>query len=255
MMKIRTLIIDDEYLNRDLISKLIQRTSANFEVIGEAENIDDAFDLIIERNPDLIFLDIKMPGGNGFELLKRFENPAFEVVFITGFDEYALQAFEFNALDYVLKPVDTIKLKVTLNKVYNRITSKLSIINNFKEILDIYNTNNYLISKIPIHYKDKVELIEIKEILSIEADAGYTIFKISNDSEYTSAKQFSCFEFIIEKFPNFIKINKGTYINLNFLKNYSKGESCLIQLKNEHYYEVSRRKKTEILSFLEKEYT
>ncbi len=252
MKKIKTLVIDDEHLNRDVITKLVHKLDANFEIIADADNIDDAYELIAKHSPDLVFLDIKMPGGNGFDLLKRFTNPEFEVVFITGFDEYALQAFEFNALDYVLKPIDSVKLKNTLDKVYNRITSKLSITNNLKEILSVYNSEDYLISKIPIHHRDKVELINIKEILSLTAYEGYTMFKMLCNSEYISSKQFSSFEFIINKFPNFIKINKGTYVNLNFLKNYTKGDTCFIELTNNLSYEVSRRKKTEILVVLEK---
>ena len=253
MMKIKTLIIDDEFLNRDLISKLIQKMDINFEIVADAENIDDAYDLIQKHNPDLIFLDIKMPGGNGFELLQRFVKPTFEVVFITGFDEYALQAFEFNALDYILKPIDTDKLKKTLEKVRGRISSKLSLINNLNEIISIYNTENQLISKIPVHHNDKVVLINMVDIISIEADQGYTVFKVMGDEEYISAKQFFSFEFIFEKHSFFIKINKGVYINMNFLKNYSKREPCFVELVNNQSFEISRRKKTEILAILDRE--
>lgn len=252
MMRIKTLVIDDEYLNRDLIIKLIQKLNNNFDIIGDAENIDDAFDLIQKHNPDLIFLDIKMPGGSGFDLLSRFKDVNFEVVFVTGFDEYAIQAFEFNALDYVLKPIDTIKLKATLDKVFYRISSKLSIVNNFKEILSVYNPDSHFISKIPIHKNDIVELIDVSEIVSIEANEGYTIFKTFSKGNYTSAKQLSSFEFIIEKNKSFVKINKGVFINLNYLESYSKSNFCIIKLKNDDLYEVSRRKKTEILSILDK---
>lgn len=251
-MMIRTVIIDDEYLNRDLISKLIHKLNEKFDIIGTAENIDDGFNLIAKHNPDLIFLDIKMPGGNGFELLKRFKNPKFEVVFITGFDEYALQAFDFNALDYVLKPIDTFKLSNTLDKVYNRISNKSSLTSQLKEILRNYDGESYIISKIPIHHGDKVELIDITDIITIEADKGYTVFNTVNSCEFISSKQFSTFEFIVEKHRYFVKINKGLYINTKFIKNYSKGETCFITLKNDKFFEVSRRKKTKILSLLER---
>jgi two-component system LytT family response regulator len=250
-MKVRTIIIDDEYSSRDLIVKLIQKLNINFEIIGTAENIDMGFDIISKEQPDLVFLDIKMPGGNGFQLLNRFEKPNFEVVFITGFDEYALQAFAFNALDYVLKPIDTTKLNITLNKVYERITSKLSIVNNFREIINIYNVDNHLISKIPVHHNDKVELLDIKEIISVEANEGCTVFRVSNNSEFVSSKQLSTFEFIFDKYSFFVRINKSTYVNTDFIRNYSKGSDCFIQMKNNQYYEVSRRKKTEILKILE----
>ena len=251
-MTIKTIIIDDEYLNRDLISKLVCNLNENFEIIATAENIDDAFSLITKHQPDLIFLDIKMPGGNGFELLKRFDKPKFEVVFITGFDEYALQAFDFNALDYVLKPIDTVKLANTLDRVYDRINSKLSLASQLKDILNVYDGDNYIISKIPIHHRDRVELIDVNDIFSIEADKGYTIFNTTNDGEFISARQFSSFEFIFEKHRNFVKVNRGVYLNTNFIKNYSKGEPCIITLRNSQSFEVSRRKKTEILSLLER---
>jgi len=250
-MKIRTIVIDDEYLNREVISILVKNANVNFEIVGQAENIDEAYRLISECKPDLIFLDIKMPGGNGFELLSRFDNPNFEVVFITGFDEYALQAFNFNALDYVLKPIDTDKLKNTLRKVYTRINSKISIDNNLKDVLAMYSVDNHFISKIPVHCHDKVELLEIANILSIKAVEGCTVFKILNSNELVSSKQFSSFEFLLGKFSYFIKIAKGVYINVNYIKNYSKGTECTITMKNNDTYEVSRRKKSEILSLLE----
>lgn len=252
MKKIKSVVIDDEYLNRDLITKLINRLDPNFEIIGEADNIGSGFDLITECNPDLVFLDIKMPGGNGFELLKRFEKPNFEVVFITGFDEYALQAFEYNALDYILKPIDTDKLKNTLEKVYKRISSKLVIPNNLKEILDSYNNDYTSITKIPIHYKDKVVLVEVSDIISVQATDGYTVFKTKNQEEFMSSKQLSSFEFIINNYSNFCRLNKSAYINLNFIKSYTKGLICMVTLTNDVVFEVSRRKKTEILELLER---
>lgn len=250
MKRIKSIIIEDEYLNRDLIKKLVNRINPNFEIIGEAENIDSGFDLIKECNPDLVFLDIKMPGGNGFELLKRFEKQNFEVVFITGFDEYALQAFEYNVLDYVLKPIDSQKLKNTLEKVYNRISSKLSLVTNLKEILDTYNADCTSIAKIPIHYKDKVVLLDISDIISVQTADGYTIFKTKNREEFMSSKQLSSFEFIINNYSNFCRVNKSSYINLNFIKSYTKGLICMITLTNDFVFEVSRRKKTEILELL-----
>src|SRR4051812_15578953 len=141
MEKIRAIVIDDEYLNRDLITKFIQSLDPNYDIIANASDIDSAFELINFHRPDLIFLDIKMPGGNGFELLERFDKPFFEVVFITGFDEYAIKAFEHNAVDYILKPIDADKLKQMLQKVYERIAAKLSVSTYLKEIISAYNVD------------------------------------------------------------------------------------------------------------------
>ncbi|MBI3519887.1 MAG: response regulator transcription factor [Bacteroidetes bacterium] len=250
-MKIKTLIIDDERLNRDLISVLVTRVSNNFDIVGLVENIDQAYDLIIMSNPDLLLLDIKMPGGNGFELLQRFEKPTFEVVFVTGFDEYAIRAFEFNALDYILKPIDSNKFRSTLDKVYNRIIDKKQSINNFKEILDVYNVDYSRISKIPIHFKGNVILLDIHDLVSIQSNGGYTLFKTIHNDEYLSSKQFFSFEFIFDSVREFCKINKGTFINLSYLKSYTKSNICQVTMADNSVFEVSRRKKTEILSLLE----
>ncbi len=252
MKTIKTVVIDDELNNRDLITKLVHKIHSDFQIIGDAENIEEGFELINRVKPDLVFLDIKMPGGSGFDLLRKFENPDFEVVFVTGFDEYAIQAFEFNALDYVLKPIDTVKLTVTLNKVQKRIYSKFSITNNLKNILQSYNVDNTKISKIPIHVKDKVVLLNLTDITSIHAEDGCTVFNMLDSMKFISAKQLSDFEFIIDNSPNFIRLNKSTYINLNFVKSYTKGQICMVTLVNGHVFEASRRKKTEILAFLDR---
>lgn len=252
MKTIKAVVIDDELNNRDLITKLVHKTHGDFQIIGDAENIEEGFELINAVNPDLVFLDIKMPGGSGFDLLRKFENPDFEVVFVTGFDEYAIQAFEFNALDYVLKPIDTVKLTATLNKVQKRIYSKLSIANNLKEILQTYGVDNTKMSKIPIHVKDKVVLLNLNDIISMESENGCTSFNMLDSVKYISAKQFSDFEFIIDSCPNFIRLNKSVYINQNFVKSYTKGQICMVTLVDGHVFEASRRKKTEILAFLDR---
>lgn len=250
MNKINAIVIDDEFLNRNLITQLVVKTNENFNIITSAEDIDEAYKLINEHKPDVIFLDIKMPKGSGFDLLKKFNKPEFEVVFVTGFDQYAIQAFEFNALDYILKPIDITKLKVTLERIQTRFYDKISIPSNLKNFLNTYDDNGIVISKIPIHYKDKVILIDLKEIISIETNVGYTKFNIINSKSQLSSKQLSSFEFIIDSYKNFIRINKGVYINSNFIKNYSKGPICIISLIDGSSFEVSRRKKSEILEVI-----
>jgi len=250
MNKIKTVIIDDEYHSRDLIKLLINKININFEVIGQAESVESGIKLIETINPSVVFLDIKMSDGSGFDLLNQLKFKSFEVVFITGFDEYALKAFEFNALDYVLKPIDSEKFENTLNRVYNRVKSNLLSFEKLDETLSIYDETKYLIEKIPVHVKDRVELLNIVDIYSIQSDDGCTIFTNSDNLKYVSSKQLSAFEFILEKFEFMLRINRSTYINIKHIKSYSKGEPCIVQLYNNCTFEVSRRKKGEILSVL-----
>jgi two-component system LytT family response regulator len=251
MKWINSIVVDDEYLNRELITSLIESADINFKVIAKASNIDMAFDLIKEHKPDVIFLDIKMPNGSGFDLLRRFEKYDFEVVFITGYDEYAIQAFDFNALDYILKPIDSDKLIRTLKKVIDRLNDKVLIKFDFKELIDSYNVESNEINKIPIHANNKVFLLNVNDIISLTTVNGYSIFKTINNEEWVSSKQFSSFEFIFDSNIFFCKINKGIYININFIKSYSKGKFCEVTMKDSSIYGISRRKKAEILKILD----
>ena len=112
----RTLIVDDERLARNELKRLLEPYT-KIEIVGEAANAEEALKLIEEQQPELLFLDIQMPGKNGFELLSSIEGKSPEVIFTTAFDEYAIKAFEFNALDYLLKPIDTERLKETIHRI------------------------------------------------------------------------------------------------------------------------------------------
>lgn len=251
MSEIKTLVVDDEFSNRNLVKALISGLKTDFKVVGEAGSVDDAFRQINKLTPDLVLLDIKMPGETGFDLLKRFDPPPFEVVFITGFDEYAIQAFECHALDYILKPIDSHKFDKAMEKIRHRMDHRMSNLDNLKRILSSYRSDDAIITRIPVHHKGTVVLLEMSELDYIKAANGCTVFTTTRNEEYIAAKKLSEFEFIIQRFPNFVHINRGTYININSIKSYSKGVDCFITLKNDVVFEISRRKKSEILALLQ----
>ncbi len=124
MNNIKAVIVDDEFLNRELLNLLIERFSPEIKVLAIAGNLGEARQAIKEHQPDLVFLDIKMPDGNGFDLLAEFKNKNFEVVFVTGFDQYSERAFKMQAFDYIIKPIDIEKLDETLQKVCAKIREK-----------------------------------------------------------------------------------------------------------------------------------
>src|SRR5687768_7139768 len=117
MSDIRTVVVDDEYFNRELIKLLVSRASPDIIISGEAGNLKEAVILINAVDPDVVFLDIKMPDGSGFDLLKRFPNQRFKAIFVTGFDDFVIKAIEAKAFDYILKPIDTDKFQSTVEKV------------------------------------------------------------------------------------------------------------------------------------------
>jgi two-component system LytT family response regulator len=248
--KIKTVVVDDELSNIGVIVRFISELNSSFEIRGVAVNINSAYSQINEIKPDVVFLDIKMPGGSGFNLLEKFDKIDFEVVFISGFDSYAIKAFEFNALDYVLKPIDRDKFSKTLQKVQNKIEKKGIRSEDLQVILKSYDLNELVIAKIPIHVGNNVFLLSIEKIICIKSGEGCTTFSMITGDRYTSSKQLADFEFILENHPHLVRVNKSIYVNVNFISSYSKGLNCFLTMKDGTEIEISRRKKGEILELI-----
>lgn len=243
-------MIDDEYLNRKLIAMMVTKLNSDFVISGEAENIRDGLKLITELKPEVVFLDIKMPDGSGFELLRKIPEITFEVVFITGFDEYALLAFEFNAIDYVLKPIDMTRLQLTLDKVSKSVKMRLTNPIDLKQVLLSGEVKEQIIAKIPVHHNNKVVLINAAEILYMQSSGGGTDLITQTNERFTSSRRLNDFEVTLRNFKNFLRVRKNIFINVNYVSSYSKGFSCYIIMANGMKIEIPRRKKSEILDLL-----
>lgn len=245
MKPLTALIIDDEEHNRNNLKILLNKHCPDINIIGDARSVDEAFTMINVHKPKMIFLDVMMPEKSGFDLLKLFNKLDFEVIFVSAFNEYAVTAFEYNALGYILKPIDYNKLVVTVNKAVLRI----ELANSNNEVLQFIKTldpQTNSIAKIPIHHNDKVVLLDIAEVVSIESIEG--VCHITTLSKrHLSSKELKIFEGLLKNAGNFERINKSTLINLDHLQSYEKGETCVLQMINNNKFEVSRRKKTEIL--------
>lgn len=243
---INAIIIDDEAHNRDVLKTLLNKYCPMINVIDECGNANEAFDKIKELQPQLIFLDIKMPGKSGFDLLKMFSRIDFEVIFVSSFNEYAITAFEFNALGYILKPIDYSKLIITVDKAIFKIVSNEKS-NNVFHFIKTLDDKQDVINKISVHNKDKVILLNINNIVSVEAKGGTCEIKLDDGKSYYSSKELKLFEEILENAGYFIRINKSVIINTDYIVSYSKGDICNLEMQNNIFYEVSRRKKSEVL--------
>lgn len=251
MKRIKSIIIDDEIANRTMLDILLKKHCPSIEIIGAAESAQEGYKLIQETEPDLVFLDIKMPVKSGFDLLRMFDQINFNVIFVTAYDQYAIQAFEFNAIDYILKPIDYVKLITSVNKVENNIK-----LNNDNVIHFIHSVDekSQLIKNIFLHQHDKVHVVNINEICYIQASRNYSEIITDSNQKLVSAKTLSDFEELLNPFPSFLRINKSILININYIKGYSKGTVCFISIKNnDQEMEVARRKKAEIIHFLKKQ--
>ena len=246
MNQVKAIIIDDEEHNRNVLKTLLAKHCKGVDIIGEANSADEGFNKIKALQPQLIFLDIKMPTKSGFDLLKLFDEINFEVIFVSAFNEYAITAFEFNALGYILKPIDFSKLVNVVDKAILKINSSEKSADVFQFIKTLEDKND-LISKIPVHNNEKVILLNINELISVEAQIDICELKVLDKKQYYSSKDLKLFEDMLEKIGDFIRINKSVIINVNHIKAYSKGEICVIEMINGCQFEVSRRKKTEVL--------
>lgn len=249
--KIRTVVIDDEASNRSLITKLVSKLNKRYEIVGEAADVQEAYNLINKLQPELVLLDIKMPSGSGFDLLQKFDKINFEVVFISGFDTYALKAFEFNALDYVLKPINPIKFSRTLDKILVRLDSSIPD-SNLTNVLRSYDTEKLTMAKVPVHNGNQVVLIDLSEIVYVMSEDKCVYFKLRSSERFSSSKELSDFSFIFENYPFLVKVSKSIYVNLNYVTAYSKGTTCFLTMSDKTTIEIPRRKKTEILELLKK---
>jgi len=246
---ITALIVDDEIHSRNVLKKLLGRYFQEIQIVAEAKNVDEAHELILKKNPQLVFLDVKMPEKTGFDLLQLFESINFEVIFISAFNEYAVTAFEFNALGYVLKPIDFNKLILTVNKAMAKIRSNAKN-TELTQFMSTLEPDTHHVKKIALHHNEKVVFVDISEIVSIQSQSGICEIKLMDRKHYYSTRDLKLFEDLLKKNGNFLRISKNCVLNLDFIKAYQKGEVCILEMSDGSEFEVSRRKKTEIISRL-----
>ncbi|MCW3071268.1 MAG: two component transcriptional regulator, LytTR family [Bacteroidetes bacterium] len=246
MTKIRCIIVDDEEGNRSVLSRYLEKYCPEIEKLAEAASADEAFRLINETKPELVFLDIKMPSKSGFDLLRMFSKIDFDVIFISGFDEFAIQAFDFNAIDYILKPIDYQKLISSVKRAKERIELK-SKQQNILHLVHSIDEKQELVKKMTLHHQGKVHFVDVQDIMQLEAIRGYCEITTSRGMKFVSTKTLKEHEDLLLNIPFFVRVNKSVIVNILHISSYSKGELCILTLKDKTEVEVSRRKKTEIL--------
>lgn len=243
------LIIDDENRSIETLSKIILTYCENrLEILGIANNIEEAYPLILNKKPDIVFLDIEMPFGSGFDLLERFDSINFQVIFTTGFDQYAITAIKFSALDYLLKPINIQEVKDAVEKAIKNIASN-DITNNFKILLESLKMPKNTSNKIPLPVLNGLELVQIDQIVYCEADEDYTHVFLKDGSKKVVTKSIKDFEEHLTSY-GFFRIHHSFLINKTYIKKYTKGEGGTVMTELDIEIPVSRRRKIEFLQWL-----
>jgi two-component system, LytTR family, response regulator len=243
MAQYTAIIVEDEEPAIKMLEWLLANYCPEIKLLATAPNAIEGIAKIKELKPQLVFLDIEMPLMNGFEMLTHFDGTLpFKVIFTTAYDQYAIQAIKFSALDYLMKPIDKDELMsaiIKLGETQNVNAGQVKILNNLKTDL----------SKIALGTLDGVEIIEIASIVHCKSDSNYTTIYFEDKSKKLFTKTLKTIEELLEG-HNFMRIHNSHLINLKFLSKYIKGDGGDVVLSNGDTLPVARNKKQELTDYL-----
>jgi two-component system, LytTR family, response regulator len=245
---LRAILVDDEPRGINSMKKLLQINCPEVNIIATCNNSEEAVEKINRLEPELVFLDISMPGKNGLELLKELNNFSFEVIFVTAHNEFIIEAFHFSAVDYLLKPVEDDLLIDAVKRVKKRITEKTNEKNIETLLHNMQQRQSPQNMRLCIPSLKGFQVVELTDILYAEAYGNYTNFYFSGKQVICSSKPIHEYEDLLDD-AGFVRIHKSYLVNLLHVKEYVRGEGGSVILSNAREVEVSRRKKD---VFLEK---
>jgi len=239
--KLRTVVIDDEVDAVDFISSIIGEYCPGLEVAGRAHDVGQGVSIIKEINPDLVFLDVEMPQGTGFDLLSYFPEKEFDVVFITAFNHYAIKAIKFSAVDYILKPINITEFIEAVNKVIQKRTNNSQHGQDNLKIL-MENLRSSHPSRLAIPTADGMEYLNPRDIIRIEADRSYSWFFLAGDRKILVSKHMKEFQDLLND-RYFFRSHNSHLINLRFVKKFVRRDGGYIEMTDGSQVPVSRNKK------------
>lgn len=245
---IKALIIDDENRTRDLIAKLID--SFGFDIIAfpVGENVQSGIKAIEEIKPDIVFLDIQMPDGTGFDVLKAINHKNFEVIFITAHEEFAIKAIKFSALDYLLKPIDPEELKAAVEKAIKAVDDKKEE-SQFEALH--YNIQANQKRRLVLKTQESVYVVELDEIIRCEADRNYTSFFLTGGKKILVSKTLKEYETLLTS-HNFLRVQQSHLVNLDYVDRYDKGNGGSVVMKDGSEVPLSPAKREIFFKIIEK---
>jgi two-component system LytT family response regulator len=244
---IKVVIIDDEISGRNVIRQYLSLYCENVEIIGEADSVKSGTELLTNESPDIVFLDIQMQDGTGFNILEALPERNFKVIFVTSFDQFALKAIKFCAADYILKPVDPDEFVEAVERVQADLEKQNLADNRIDEMLT--NMSNF--SKVGLPTADGVKFVKVDDIVRCEADGSYTTVFMNDGDKILISKNLKTYEelFVDNKF---LRVHKSHLINISHVDKYvnSGGDGGSVVMSDGSTVEVSRRKKDELLALM-----
>jgi two-component system LytT family response regulator len=249
-MPLQALLIDDEENNLNILQFMLQNDCEGIEIAGMVKSAQQAREWLKYNTADVVFLDISMPGENGFHLLDGLTVKNFKVVFVTAHNEYALQAIKASALDYILKPVSIDELQKAVEKVKQSLNSPVAAEQSRLLVQHLLQTiqKKAPLKKIALPQLGSINFIEVDDIVSLQADSNYTIIHMKDMQKLVISKTLKDFEELLDE-TRFVRIHKSYIVNIAYIKEYSTTDGGMLRMADGNHWSISRR---QLDFFLEK---
>ena len=244
---ITAILVDDMPQAIKVLQNDLAENCPDVKIIGTADSVVSAAKLLRQESADILFLDILLGDGTGFDLLEIFPDLKSKVIFVTASDEHAIRAFQFSAVDYLLKPIDPQKLLAAVERAKQQLTGSKESIDVLKEtIRDPYS----LPKRISLHSQEKITVVEIEKIIRCESDGNNTMFHIDGGVKIFVTKTLKQYETLFKE-HSFMRVHQSHLINIDFIKEYVRTEGGYLKMKNGDIVPVAVRKKTAVISLLD----
>ena len=242
---IRTVLIDDEIDSIRVLQRLLEGYCPEVSIVGKADGVEMGVHVIQSTKPDLVFLDIEMTHGNAFDLLNQLQPVEFQVIFVTAFDNYAIRAFKYSAVDYLLKPIDIDDLRASLGRVLQRVQGK-TFVDQMETLL--YNVETFQLTqqKMAVPTLTGLVFIPIKDIMRFEAKGSYTTIFLTNTEQIIATRNIKEYEDLLPS-AIFCRVHNSHIINLHKIQKYHKGRGGYVVMEDGNTIEVASRRREEFL--------
>lgn len=245
---INAVIVEDEKKSREVLEALIKVNCPDVNTLGTATSVAEGVELIKKTSPALVFLDIEMADGSGFDMLEQLQANSFDVIFTTASDEHALKAIKYSAIDYLLKPIDGEELKAAVDKIRVKQNNTANL-ENIKFLLQNFKKPSEQYSKITLPTGNAYEIVNVKDIIRCEADGSYTTFFLDGKRKLMVSASLKHYEDLLPE-EDFIRVHHHHLINMNHVVRFLKADGGYAVMSDGTQIEVSRRKKEAFLQRL-----
>ncbi len=249
-MSIKAVIVDDNKEHRRVNSQLLEKYFPEIQVVAQADSVSTAVKKIKEYNPNLVLLDIEIKGGTGFDVLQQLKPYNFKFIFITAFNSFAIKAFKFSAMDYILKPVNDIEFQQAINSVLESLNSEEINIKQNNYLLEYYKKETQL-GKIILRTSQALHVVDLTEIIYCKSDNVYTTFFLTTGEEIIVSKSLKEYVELLTEY-GFFRVHQSYLVNLNYIKKVDKTDGGFVVMINRKEIPVSSRQRKKLIQILEK---